>query len=126
MEEKYKMKVPAQKSARETAFFVFCLIVICALFIILVNALPFSWAFQLAVIIFCAVYINKILKQGTFITTYILYEDSLHILMRYGLIEVVKERFTLSEASFTENSIIYKGRTYPFYPDENLKKLLNI
>ena len=78
------------------------------------------------IIVFCAIYINKLLKQGTFSLTYILYEDSLTVLTRYGFIETVTASFPLSECVFSERSITYNGKNFAFYPDENLKKLLNI
>ena len=86
--------------------------------------LPFAWVFEIGAIVLSTFYINKVLKQGTFIATYILYKDSLAVLTRYGFIETETARYILSESTFTENSVTTGGKTYPLYPDEKLKKLL--
>ena len=79
---------------------------------------------EIGAIALSAIYINKVLKQGTFVATYVLYEDTLVVLTRYGLIEKETEWYNLDEAVFTENSVTVNGKTRPFYPDEELKKIL--
>ena len=66
------------------------------------------------------------LKQGTFAQTYVLYEDTLVIITRYGFIEKATGEFPLDKAVFTATYIEYEGRRETFYPDEKLKKLLKI
>lgn len=126
MEEKeiYKGKAIAVKDDKQTVKALFKAIIFCVVVFAVAKYLPFSWAFEIGAIILSAIYINKVLKQGTFIATYILYEDSLSVVTRYGFIEVETARYILSESTFTENSVTTGGKTYPFYPDEELKKLI--
>ena len=49
--------------------------------------LPASWFFEIGAIAAGTVYINKLLNEGTFKKTYVLYEDSLSVITKYGLIE---------------------------------------
>lgn len=126
MKETYRMQVPAKKGAGATALTLISVLIICTLLLKAVTFLPFGWAFQIAVILLCAIYINKLLKQGTFSVTYVLYENSLQVHTRYGFITSVSATYILDETAFTESTVTYKGKTHPFYPDENLKKLLNI
>lgn len=126
MEEKYKMIVPARKTPLISTLVLALVLIVCILLLKAATFLPVSWAFQIVVIFLSAIYINKLLKQGIFSTTYILYEDSLHQLTRYGFISSVTAIYPLDESCFSENTVTYKGKTSPFYPDENLKKLLNI
>ena len=80
--------------------------------------LPFAWAFCLGAIIASSVYINKVMHEGTFVATYVLYEDELVVLTRYGLIEKETARYKLAETVFTETTVSSDGLTKPFYPDE--------
>lgn len=124
--ELYRIEATGAKSAAKTLLHLF----LTALFIMAVfgisRFLPAAWFFETAGILGSAVYINKILKEGTFRKTYILYEDSLTVLTKYGLIEKVTSEYNLKEAQFTEKSITLNGKTEPFFPDDELKRLLNL
>lgn len=122
--ELYRGKAVAVKDDRQTIKALLKALIFCVVIFAVAKYLPFSWAFEIGAIIASAIYINKVLKQGTFIATYILYEDTLVVLTRYGLIEMETARYDLSEAEFTESTITSGGRTVPFYPDEKLKSLI--
>lgn len=122
--ELYRGKAVAVKDDRQTIKALLRALIFCVVIFAVAKYLPFSWAFEIGAIIASAIYINKVLKQGTFIATYILYEDTLVVLTRYGLIEMETARYDLSEAEFTESTITSGGRTVPFYPDEKLKSLI--
>lgn len=127
MEEKrelYRGRAMAVKDDRATIKALLRAAIFCLVVFAVAKYIPFSWVFEIGAIVFSAIYINKILKQGTFIATYILYEDSLAVVTRYGFIEKETARYILSESVFTENSVTTLGKTYPFYPDEELKKIL--
>lgn len=126
MEEKeiYRGKAVAVKDDKQTIKALLRAAIFCLVVFAVAKHLPFSWAFEIGAIILSAIYINKVLKQGTFIATYILYEDSLSVVTRYGFIEKETARYILSESTFTENSVTTGGKTYPFYPDDELKKIL--
>lgn len=126
MREIYRMQLPAKKSPRITALILALVLIVCVLLLKAATLLPFGWAFQIAIILLSAIYINKLLKQGTFSITYVLYENSLEVHTRYGFITSITARYPLEEAVFTESTVTYKGKTLPLYPDEKLKKLLNI
>ena len=87
MKEIYKLSPPMQKSSRTTALFIIISLFVCAILLKLSTYLPAAWIFEILIIILCAAWINKILKQGVFTLTYILYEDSLKFYTRYGFIE---------------------------------------
>ena len=124
MEILYKGKAVAVKDDKQTIKALFKAIIFCVVVFAVAKHLPFSWVFEIGAIVLSAIYINKVLKQGTFIATYILYEDSLAVVTRYGFIEKETARYILSESEFTENSVTTGGKTYPFYPDEELKKFI--
>ena len=102
-----------------TAFF-------CVVAFWLSQRLPLSWFFELCTIIFASLYINKVLKGGVFKITYILYEDSLVVVTRYGLIEKETARYSLDEAVFSADEITVGTENFSFYPDKTLKHLLGI
>ena len=122
--ELYRGKAMAVKDDKQTIKALLKALIFCVVVFTVAKYLPFSWAFEIGAIIASAIYINKVLKQGTFIATYILYEDTLVVLTRYGLIEMETARYDLSEAVITEKTISQDGITKPFYPDEELKKIL--
>jgi len=127
MDEKkeiYRGKAVAAKDERQTVKELLKAAVFCLVVFTVSRYLPFGWFFEIGAIVLSAIYINNILKQGTFIATYILYEDSLVTLTRYGLIELETARYDLSEAVFTETTVTSGGKTRPFYPDEKLKSLI--
>lgn len=126
MKEIYRLIPPPQKNARMSALFIIILLFVCAILLKLSSYLPAAWFFEILIIMLCAALINKILKQGVFALTYVLYEDSLKFFTRYGFIEKETMVFPLEDSSFNETSIIYRGKAYPFFPDEKLKSLLNI
>ena len=127
MEQKeilYKGKAIAVKDDKQTIKALYKAIIFCVVVFAVSKYLPAAWMFEVGAIVLSAIYINRVLKEGTFIATYILYEDSLSIVTRYGFIEKETARYILSECTFTENSVTTGGKTYPFYPDEELKKLI--
>ena len=126
MEKKeiYRGRAKAVKDDKATIKALFKAIIFCVVVFAVAKYLPFSWIFEIGSIVLAAIYINKVLNEGTFIAKYILYEDSLAVLTRYGLIEKETARYILSESVFTENSVTTGGKTYPFYPDDELKKIL--
>ena len=127
MEEKkelYRGKAVAVKDSKQTAKALLKAAIFCGVMFAVSVYIPFGWVLDITAIALSAVYINKVLDQGTFISTYILYEDSLVVLTRYGFVEMETARYNLADAVFTENSVTAGGKTRPFYPDEELKKLL--
>ena len=129
MEEKkeiYRGKAVAVKDAKQTAKALIKVAIFCGVMFALSVYIPFGWLMEIGAIALSAIYINKVLKQGTFVATYVLYEDTLVVLTRYGLIEKETEWYNLDEAVFTENCVTVNGKTRPFYPDEQLKEILKI
>ena len=126
MKEIYKFTPPPAKSSRTTTLFILLSLLLCALLLKISTHLPAAWLFEILIIVFCAAGINKILKQGVFTLTYVLYEDSLKFYTRYGFIEKETMVFPLGDCTFSQTAILYKGKAYPFFPDEKLKSLLNI
>lgn len=124
--EIYRSAPVKRKSPAQTAVSLSGAVLFCAAVFIISRFLTAGWLFQLAALLITALYINKVLKQGTFATTYVLYEDSLVILTRYGLIELQTGSFPVDSSLFCETFIEHKGKKIPFYPDEKLKKLLKI
>lgn len=124
--EIYRSTPVKKKGPMQTALLLSGAVLFCAAVFIIARALPAGWFFQLAALAVTSLYINKILKQGTFSSTYILYADRLIILTRYGLIELQTGLFPLDGARFCDTFIEYKGKKTPFFPDDKLKKLLKI
>lgn len=122
--EIYRGKAVAVKDDRQTIKALLKAAVFCFIVFAVSKYLPFAWFFEIAAIVASAIYINKVMKQGTFIMTYVLYEDTLVVLTRYGLIEKESARYDLKSTTFTDTMVTSGGKTYPFYPDEKLKELL--
>ena len=122
--ELYRGKAVAVKDEKQTLKALLKALIFCAVVFAVSRYLPFSWVFEIGAIVLSALYINKVMKQGTFIKTYILYEDSLSVVTRYGLIELETARYPLPETVFTDSSITFDGKTVPFFPDEKLKEVL--
>lgn len=122
--EIYRGKAVAVKDDKQTIKALLKAALFCFIVFAVSKYLPFSWFFEIAAIIASAIYINKVMKQGTFVMTYVLYEDTLVVLTRYGLIEKESARYDLKNTTFTDTTVISGGKTYPFYPDEKLKELL--
>ena len=102
--EIYRGKAVAVKNDKQTMKALLKALIFCFVVFAVSSYLPFPWAFCLGDIIVSAIYINKILHEGTFIATYVLYEDELVVLTRYGLIEKETARYDLSKAVFTEKN----------------------
>ena len=125
MEDKkeiYRGKAVTQKDEKQTIKALLKAAIFCLVIFAVSKYLPFSWVFEIGAIVLSAIYINKVLKQGTFIATYILYEDSLVTLTRYGLIELETARYDLSEAvkwgiAFGSASCMNKGTEPPAAED---------
>ena len=127
MEEKkelYRGRAVAVKNEKQTLKALLKAFIFCVVIFSLERVIPFAWIFEIGAIIASSVYIYKVLTQGTLIGTYILYEDTLVVLTRYGFVEMETARYDLAKTTFTENTITTDGRTKPFYPDEKLKKLI--
>ena len=122
--EIYRCRAIMPKSDRRIFFELMGVVLMCFVLFHIGNALPYGWFLQIGTLLLSAILINKTLRQGTFIKTYVLYEDTLVVLTRYGLIEKETARYPLSEARFSKQAVEYQGKTYPFYPDDKLKKLL--
>ncbi len=127
MEEKeiiYKGSAVKQKSPKETIISLVGIGVMWAAVFIFSRYLPFQGVLQIIGIAVSAVLINRLLNKGTFSKTYILYEDELVVMTRYGLIEKESSIHPLSTSVFTDTSITTDGVKYPFYPDDTLKEIL--
>ena len=127
MEEKkeiYRGKAVAVKDEKQTFKALLKALLFCFIVFAVSPYLPFAWALCLGAIIGSSVYINKVMHEGTFVATYVLYEDELVVLTRYGFIEKETARYNLSKAVITEKTISQDGITKPFYPDNKLKKLI--
>lgn len=122
--EIYRGAALMPKNSRATFLSLLCVALFCAAMFIISAFIPLSWLLELFSIAVAAVAINKILKEGAFTQTYILTEEKLTAVTRYGLIELVTGEFPLKESVFEENFIIYENRRFPFYPDAKLKELL--
>ena len=120
--EIYRCRAVMPKSDKQIFWELMGVILLCFIVFHIGRVVPYGWFLQIGVLVVSAVLINKILRQGTFIKTYVLYEERLCVLTKYGLIEKETESFPLSEAVFTKTSVKYDGKTYPFYPDEKLIK----
>jgi hypothetical protein len=119
------MRAEARLGPLQTAVLLMAGVLFCAGVFIVSRALPFAWFFEVSALVITSLFINKVLKKGTFATIYVLYEDRLVILTRYGLIEKETGVFPLSASRFYDSFIEYEGNNFPFYPDETLKNLLN-
>lgn len=127
MEEKeilYKGAAIVQKSPKDTIISLVSIAVMWLIIIFFAKYLPFEWVFELGAIIISAILINKLLNKGTFTKTYILYEDELVVMTRYGFIEKESSIHPLATSEFTEKHIVTDGVKYPFYPDKELIKIL--
>ncbi|MBQ8808290.1 MAG: hypothetical protein IJZ81_03160 [Clostridia bacterium] len=122
--ELYRGKAVAVKNEKQTLKALLKAVIFCFIVFALSKYLPFSWFFEIGALFLSALYINKVMKQGTFVATYILYEDTLVVLTRYGFIDIETARYNLSNTHFTQTAIISNGKRVPFYPDEKLKKLI--
>ena len=120
----YKGAAIGQKSPKETIMSLLGIAAMWAGIVLFSKFLPFQWAFSLISIIISAILINRLLNKGTFRKTYILYEDKLVVMTKYGLIEKESSIHPISSSQFTQTYIVTDGVKYPFYPDDELKEML--
>ena len=124
--EIYSGKALLKRTPQSTAVALCIVAIFCAAVFYISVFLPASWIFELGAIIIAAIRVNKILKEGTFTLTYILYDDRIVLRRRYGFIEIDTDVFLLKDCIFTENKITCNGKTIDFFPDNQLKMLLNL
>lgn len=125
MEEKiYEQKAPAKNNAVLRILMFGGLFLIFCVLLFIASVVPYSGIVTLGVLFLFALEIYKLMKGTVLDITYVLYEDKLVFVRRYGKIEMETEEFLLSEAEFKGNVIVYRGKNYAFYPDEKLKSLL--
>ena len=106
----------------------FAILILAAVFVLLFNLvspLPYSVFFKIAILILTALGVNYILKKGTFSVTYVLTDDGMLVYVtKYGRLSWESAWIEVSKAKFEKNRIIFEKRKYDFYPDEELKELL--
>lgn len=101
------------------------LVILCVLAFNLVSKIPYSVFLKAAILIFAAISINYILKQGTFSVTYAVTEDlTLVYITKYGSLERETAWIDLTKAEIREKYILFDNKKYEFFPDEELKELL--
>lgn len=120
--EIYRCRAVMPKSDKRIFMELMGVVLLCFITFHIGRVVPYGWFLQISILLVSAVLINKILRQGTFIKTYVLYENRLSVLTKYGLIEKETASYPLAESGFTKTTIEYGGKTYPFYPDEKLIK----
>lgn len=122
----YTQKAPfsGNVKGRTVAFILLASVII--LLLIFVNFLPYSGVLTLIVFMLGAYFIHKLLNKTVFDIKYVLYDDKLVFLRKYGRLEWEGEVFPFDEATFHEGFIEHRGRRYSFYPDSELKELLGI
>lgn len=122
----YSQKAPIKGNAATRVFLFTVLLVFFCLLLFIAGNVPYSGIVTLAVIFLFALCSYNLMKTTVFDITYVLCEDKLIFNRRYGKIEMETEVFPLHEAEFSENTIIYRGKTYAFYPDDKMKEHLGI
>lgn len=120
----YTQKAPQKSNAGGRVLAFALLFVVFCVLLFVSNYVAYSGIVTLGVIVLFALCTYRLMKNTVFDITYVLYEDRLVFSRRYGKIEMETEAFPLDEAEFTDTAITYEKKSYPFYPDENLKKLL--
>lgn len=120
----YSQKAPPEATMKETAISAAGLTVLCAVLMLILSHLPYAGITTLLTIFLFAAGIYGVLKKNIFEITYVLYEDRLIYLRRYGALEKETEVFPIGEAEFYEDKIVYRKKTYPFHPDERMKEEL--
>ena len=123
---RYKQKAPVKgNAAASLAAFSLLTVAIIALLVV-VNFLPYSGILTLVVFALGAYLIHRLLSHTVFDITYALFDDKLIFLRKYGKLEWECEVFPFDEAKFFQGRIEHRGKSYEFYPDENLKEFLGI
>ena len=101
------------------------LIAVCAAAFRLSSLLPYSAFLKIAVLALMAVGLNYLLKRGTFSVTYALTDDGeLVYITKYGRLEWESAWIYLDRAEIKSDKIIFEKRKYAFYPDEELRVLI--
>lgn len=119
--EVYRGAARLPGTPRAAFFATLLLIAVCVLLFNLVSVLPYGVFLKILVLIFAAVGLNRILRQGTFSVTYVLTDDNILVyITKYGLLEWESAWISVPEADFSENEIRFKGRKYDFYPEDEL------
>lgn len=124
--EIYTCRAPFEATRKEAAASIALFILLCAVLMVLLGRAPFAGVWQLLILAAFALLIYSVMKRSLFDITYVLYEDRLEFKRRYGTITMENEVFPLAEARFEADRVIYRGKTYPFHPDERLKEKLGI
>lgn len=97
----------------------------CVLLFNLSSRLPYGVFIKVLILVLAALSVNYILKKGTFSVTYVLTDDGLLVYVtKYGRLSWESAWIKVNEAEFKENKIIFEKRKYAFYPDDELKQLL--
>ena len=120
----YSCHAPFEATKKAAAAASIALLVVCAFLSFLVSHMPYSGILSVLVIIVFASLLYSVMKRSLFDITYVLYENRLVFVRRFGAVSSEAEVFPLSEAKFFEDKIIYNNKQYPFHPDDKLKELL--
>lgn len=124
--ERYRGAAVLPGTPRSALCSIAALLVLCLVLFFLTAQLPYGALMQVAVVVFAAFALNYILKKGTFSVTYILTDSELIVLSRYGFIEKESARYALEHVVITKDAITANGKRHPFYPDAELRTLLDL
>lgn len=124
--ELYSCRAPSEAAKKETVISTAGFIILCAALMTAAGRFPYSGVVRLIILLVFALLIYAVMKRSLFDITYVLYEDRLEFKRRYGAVTAENEVFPRAEARFFEDKIVFRGKSYPFHPDEKLKELLKI
>lgn len=124
--ELYSCRAPSEAAKKETVISTAVFIILCAAMMIAAGHFPYSGVIRLIILLVFAFLIYSVMKRSLFDITYVLYEDRLEFRRRCGTAAAENEVFPKDEAEFFEDKIIFRGKSYPFHPDEKLRELLEI
>ncbi|MGM9552502.1 MAG: hypothetical protein ACI3XA_09645 [Clostridia bacterium] len=121
----YSQKVKNESNGvQRTVLFIITVVLLCvALFF--VNLLPYRGILSVGVIFIFAFITLKLLNGFVFDLKYVLYEDRIAFVRKYGRLEWESIVFFLNETEIKDNEIVFMKKSYPFYPDEKMKELLS-
>lgn len=88
--------------------------------------IPYGVFLQAAALVLAVLGVNRVLKDGAFAVTYVLYEDRLSVITRYGFIEKETASFPLENSKFSPTRAEGACGSIAFHPDEKLKELLGL